>query len=91
MCADGLVLIGFFVTGPSGAGKTTLVKLCYGDLTPKRGRVRMFGADLSQLNRDGVAALRRKIGVVHQDCKFLDHLSVAENIILPLIVSGKQR
>ena len=78
-----------FLTGPSGAGKTTLVKLCYGDLTPKRGRVRMFGADLSQLNRDGVAALRRKIGVVHQDCKFLDHLSVAENVALPLTVAGQ--
>ena len=77
-----------FLTGPSGVGKTTLVKLCYGALTPARGRVRVFGRDINQLDRDGVAFLRRNIGVVHQDGAFLDHLSIAENIILPFIVSG---
>jgi cell division transport system ATP-binding protein len=78
-----------FLTGPSGAGKTTLLKLCYLDLRPTAGRVSVFGQDASRLGRDGVAVARQKIGVVHQDCQFLDHLSVAENIALPLTVSGR--
>ena len=49
----------------------------------------MFGKDASQLDRDQVALARRRIGVVHQDCQFLDHLSIAENIVLPLTVSGR--
>jgi len=78
-----------FLTGPSGAGKTTLLKLCYGALTPTSGRVRAFNMDVQGLDRDQMAHLRRRVGVVHQDCRFLDHLPVIENIALPLIVSGK--
>jgi cell division transport system ATP-binding protein len=78
-----------FLTGPSGAGKTTLLKLCYGALTPTVGAVRAFGQDLRGMARDDVAMLRRRVGVVHQDCSFLDHLSVADNITLPLMVSGR--
>ena len=78
-----------FLTGPSGAGKTTLLKLCYGALTPTAGTVRTFEADMRGLDRDQMALLRRRIGVVHQDCRFLDHLPVADNIALPLIVSGR--
>lgn len=78
-----------FLTGPSGAGKTTLLKLCYADLRAKTGRVRIFGKDAAQLDRDQVALARRRIGVVHQDCQFIDHLSIAENIVLPLTVSGR--
>ncbi|ABG31226.1 cell division protein FtsE [Roseobacter denitrificans] len=78
-----------FLTGPSGAGKTTLLKLCYGALLPSVGQVRAFGQDLAALERDGMALLQRRIGVVHQDCQFLDHLSVAENIALPLQVTGR--
>lgn len=78
-----------FLTGPSGAGKTTLLKLCYGELIATSGQVRLFGQDARGLGRDAVAMTRRKIGVVHQDCQFLDHLSVAENIGLPLTVAGK--
>ncbi|MEM7076763.1 MAG: ATP-binding cassette domain-containing protein [Pseudomonadota bacterium] len=76
-----------FLTGPSGAGKTTLLKLCYGALHPNGGAVRLFGQDLAGMDRDDVALMRRRIGVVHQDCQFLDHLSVADNISLPLLVS----
>ena len=78
-----------FLTGPSGAGKTTLLKLCYGELVATGGQVRLFGRDARSLARDEVAQTRRRIGVVHQDCQFLDHLPVAENIALPLTVSGR--
>lgn len=78
-----------FLTGPSGAGKTTLLKLCYAELRPTRGRVRLFGAELAGMDRDAVARTRRRIGVVHQDCQFLDHLPLAENVSLPLLVAGR--
>lgn len=78
-----------FLTGPSGAGKTTLLKLCYGALLPTSGDVTLFGDDVTRLERDDIALLRRRMGVVHQDCRFLDHLTVSENIALPLTVSGR--
>ncbi|MEM7711220.1 MAG: ATP-binding cassette domain-containing protein, partial [Pseudomonadota bacterium] len=77
-----------FLTGPSGAGKTTLLKLCYGDFRPTEGVVGILGRDSRSLDRDGLASLRRRIGVVHQDCQFLDHLSVVDNVALPMMVSG---
>lgn len=80
-----------FLTGPSGAGKTTLLRLCYADLRATVGKVRIFGKDAASLDRDAVAMARRRIGVVHQDCQFLDHLSIAENIALPLAVSGREQ
>lgn len=78
-----------FLTGPSGSGKTTLLKLCYGALVPTAGQVRLFGQERRTMERDDIAMVRRRIGVVHQDCQFLDHLSVSENIALPLAVSGR--
>ncbi|WP_371169592.1 cell division ATP-binding protein FtsE [Aliiroseovarius sp. 2305UL8-7] len=78
-----------FLTGPSGAGKTTLIKLCYGELIATQGRVALFDQDAGMMSRDDIAAARRRIGVVHQDCKFLDHLSLSENVSLPLTVSGR--
>jgi len=78
-----------FLTGPSGAGKTTLLKLCYGELIATSGHVRLFGADTRGMERDQVALARRRIGVVHQDCQFLDHLPVIENVALPLTVAGR--
>jgi len=77
-----------FLTGPSGAGKTTLLKLCYGALIPTAGQVRLFGQDVRSMDRDAIALARRRVGVVHQDCQFLDHLPLAENVALPLSVSG---
>ena len=79
-----------FITGPSGAGKTTLLKLCYGELQATSGQVRLFGEDAAMMDRDAVAMSRRRIGVVHQDCQFLDHLPLTENIALPLTVSGRE-
>lgn len=78
-----------FLTGPSGAGKTTLLKLCYGALLPTAGHIRLFGADVRGLDRDDIAIVRRRVGVVHQNVQFLDHLNVTDNISLPLTVSGR--
>ncbi len=78
-----------FLTGPSGTGKTTFLKLCYLAMQPTSGVMRVFGSDVTDASRDDVASFRRRIGVVHQDCTFLDHLSVRENIAIPLIVSGQ--
>lgn len=78
-----------FLTGPSGAGKTTFLKLCYMELAATSGRVEVFGRDARTMNRDDVAHTRRRIGVVHQDCQFLDHLPLAANVALPLTVSGR--
>ncbi|WP_425429565.1 cell division ATP-binding protein FtsE [Celeribacter neptunius] len=80
-----------FLTGPSGAGKTTFLKLCYRELQATAGRVTIFGEDTREMGRDEVANLRRKIGVVHQDCQFLDHLNLTENVALPLSVAGRER
>ncbi|MCV2867145.1 ATP-binding cassette domain-containing protein [Defluviimonas sp. WL0002] len=78
-----------FLTGPSGAGKTTFLKLCYGELRPVSGHLSAFGEDLARLSRDGLARMRRRIGIVHQDCEFLDHLPLSENLALPLVVAGR--
>ncbi len=78
-----------FLTGPSGAGKSTFLKLCYAELLPKSGRVTILDKIATSMSRDDIAFARRRIGVVHQDCQFLDHLPVDENIVLPLTVSGQ--
>nr|WP_325252736.1 ATP-binding cassette domain-containing protein [Amylibacter sp.] len=78
-----------FLTGPSGSGKTTLLNLCYQALMPTTGMVRIFEQDVRAMTRDDVARVRRRIGVVHQNCQFLDHISVRDNLTLPLAVSGR--
>lgn len=79
-----------FLTGPSGSGKTTFLKLCYGALVPTSGSVRIFGEDVRSMSRDDIAFARRRVGVVHQDCQFLDHLTLKENLALPLTVSNHE-
>ena len=78
-----------FLTGPSGSGKTTFLKLCTLSLMPTSGIFRLFGTESAALDRDGVAAMRQRIGVVHQDCAFLDHLNVEANVKLPLLFSQR--
>ncbi len=78
-----------FLTGPSGAGKSTFLKLCYAQLLPTSGRITLFDREVRSLARDDVALARRRIGVVHQDCRFLDHLPLAANVALPLAVAGR--
>ena len=79
----------YFLTGPSGSGKTTFLKMCYGALVPTAGNIAIFGQDLRAMTRDDIALTRRRIGVVHQDCQFLDHLNVVDNIALPLAAAGQ--
>ena len=78
-----------FLTGPSGAGKTTFLRLCYQQLMPTRGTIRILDRDVRGLEREDIAQMRRRIGVVHQDCKFIDHLSMYDNIRMPLQVSSR--
>lgn len=78
-----------FLTGPSGAGKTTLLKLISLAERPTRGQVSMFGQDLATMPRSELPALRRRIGVVFQDFRLLDHLTAYENVALPLRIQGK--
>ena len=78
-----------FLTGPSGAGKTTLLRLVLLSLKPTRGFIKLFGREASTLDKDEVTALRRRIGVVFQDFRLLDHLTTYENVALPLRVQGR--
>ena len=64
-----------FLTGPSGAGKTSLIRLLFMSLKPTRGLIRVFGRDTTQVDRDELPTLRRRIGVVFQDFRLLDHLT----------------
>jgi cell division transport system ATP-binding protein len=78
-----------FMTGLSGAGKTTLLKLITMSEPPSRGLITLFGRDLATLKRTDFPALRRRIGVVFQDFRLLDHLSAFDNVALPLKIAGK--
>ncbi|MBL8572505.1 MAG: cell division ATP-binding protein FtsE [Hyphomicrobiaceae bacterium] len=78
-----------FLTGPSGAGKTSLIRLLFMSLKPTRGLISIFGRDTSSVGRDELPSLRRRIGVVFQDFRLLDHLTTYENVALPLRVLGK--
>lgn len=77
-----------FLIGRSGSGKTTLLRLCYLDLAPSSGAVRLFGRAIAGNNRNEIADLRRAVGVVHQERRFLDHLPVFDNVALPLQIAG---
>jgi cell division transport system ATP-binding protein len=79
-----------FLTGPSGAGKTSLLKLIYLSERPSRGLVSIFGRDVSRTPRRELPYLRRRIGVVFQDYRLLDHLSVFDNAALPLRIARRK-
>lgn len=79
-----------FVTGPSGSGKSSLLQMMYLAHRPSSGRMCLFGRDVDSLKRDERALLRRRVGVVFQDFRLLDHLTVSENVALPLRIAGRQ-
>lgn len=78
-----------FLTGPSGAGKTSLLRLLFLAIRPTRGVIRLFDRDVATIDRGELPYLRRKIGVVFQEFRLLDHLSTYDNVALPLRVAGK--
>jgi cell division transport system ATP-binding protein len=77
-----------FLTGPSGAGKTSLLRLMFMSLKPTRGLIAMFDQEVGSLDKNALAMLRRRIGIVFQDFRLLDHLTTYENVALPLRVMG---
>ena len=78
-----------FLTGPSGAGKTSLLRLLYLSLKPTSGLITLFGHHVATLSKDALATLRRRIGIVFQDFRLLDHMTTYENVALPFRVLGK--
>ena len=78
----------YFLTGASGAGKTSLLKLLYLAQRPSRGMIRMFGTDVITVPRERLPAFRRRIGTVFQDFRLVEHLSAFDNVALPLRVSS---
>lgn len=80
-----------FLTGPSGAGKTSLLKLIYLAAKPSRGTISYFGRDAAGLTRDELPQIRRRVGVVFQEFRLLNHLTVFDNVALPLRVTGRKR
>lgn len=79
-----------FLTGQSGAGKSSLLKLIYLAHRPSRGLVRLFGHDTAVTGRKELPFLRRRIGVVFQEFRLLDHLSAFDNVALPLRIAGEK-
>ena len=80
-----------FVTGPSGAGKSSLLRLLTLADRPIKGTIRLFGTDVTRIQRRDIPAFRRRMGVVFQDFRLLDHLSAFENVALPLRLTGQER
>src|SRR5687768_1557293 len=78
----------YFLTGPSGAGKTSLLKLLYLAQRPTRGRIELFGEELTDAAREALPEFRRRIGVVFQDFRLIRHLSAFDNVALPLRIAG---
>ena len=78
----------YFLTGMSGSGKTTLLRIIYLAETPSRGIITLFDTDASLADRDTQTALRRRIGIVFQDFRLVDHLSIRDNVALPLRIAG---
>jgi cell division transport system ATP-binding protein len=80
-----------FLTGPSGAGKTTLLRLMLLSLKPTRGRITIFDKDAATLDNEKLTGVRRRIGVVFQDFRLLEHLTTYDNVALPLLVQGRSQ
>src|SRR5689334_8987046 len=78
-----------FLTGPSGAGKTSLLRLLFLSIRPTRGLITAFGSDVATMTKDELATHRRRIGIVFQDFRLLDHMTTYENVALPFRVMGR--
>ncbi|MBV6632021.1 MAG: ATP-binding cassette domain-containing protein [Alphaproteobacteria bacterium] len=80
-----------YIMGPTGAGKSSLLKLIYMGIRPSRGVIRLFGEDITRFSRKNLPLIRRRIGIVFQDFRLVDHLTVFDNAALPLRLEGRPR
>ena len=80
-----------WLLGPSGAGKTSVLRLMYLDIRPSRGHLNVLDTDIGTAARGALPRLRRRIGVVFQDFRLLSHLSAFDNVALPLRIAGRPR
>lgn len=78
-----------FLSGQSGAGKTSLLSLMYLGRMPTRGLIQMFGQNIGEMSRDQLASIRQRVGVVFQDFRLLGHMSAFDNVALPLRIQGR--
>ena len=79
----------YFLTGKSGAGKTSLLKLIYLGIRPTNGYAYIFGKESKKYTNKQIALMRQNISVVFQDYKLLPHLSAYDNVALPLRIKGE--
>jgi cell division transport system ATP-binding protein len=77
-----------FLTGKSGAGKSSLLKMMYLALAPSKGRIELFGRDTAMLKSSHVSAVRKRIGIVFQDFRLIQNLNICDNVALPLRIFG---
>jgi len=80
-----------FLTGASGAGKTSLLKMIYLSKFPSKGKIRLFDINVTETNRKKLPNIRQKLGVIFQDFKLLNHLTAFDNVALPLRIAGKKQ
>lgn len=78
----------YFLTGPSGAGKTTLLRLIYQLHKPSKGQIKLFGQDCTNISRNEISLLRHKMAIVFQEYSLISHMTVFDNVALPLRVRG---
>lgn len=78
----------YYLTGASGSGKTSLIKLIYGDIHPYTGSIKVLNYDLNAIKRSEISLLRRQIGIVFQEFNLINDLSIIDNVALPLRVQG---
>ena len=80
-----------YIAGATGAGKSSLLRLIYMGTRPSRGMIRLFGQDITRFSRKNLPLIRRRIGIVFQDFRLVDHLTVFDNAALPLRLDGRPK
>ncbi len=80
-----------FLVGPTGSGKSSLLKMIYFDILPSEGEIDVLGYNSKKTRKNSIHKLRKKIGVIFQDYKLLKQRTVYENIALPLHINGVGR
>ncbi len=79
------------LTGPTGSGKTTLLRLLYAALQPNTGQVLIDGADTKRMRSSAIQGIRRRMGIVEQECRLVSAYNVFDNVLMPLALSGMKK